>query len=222
MSESQGCTTDQADRDILDRLDELEQRVEDQQDQIDDLEEENEQLQEENERLRERLDEVETDVQILDSRADGLHSGLDRLQERLEDGDLQEDVERAAESTVERKTPIEDVVALPEDVAERSLTENQQRARFIAQDVDTYGESCLAGRVLKAGRVGRVLRAGLDVEPHPETVSRVMRILEDLGEEDTTLRKKQGEKRIAFDGDLVDRLNRVQTDPHTEMSPAPG
>lgn len=142
---------------------------------------------------------------------------LDDLRERLADGDLADQDDRDAPA-VETETPLEDVVALPEDVAESNLSANQQRARFLAKDAREYGEAAMSGRVLKAGRVGRVLRAGLDVEPHPETVRRVMEILADLADDQGTLRKRAGEKRVVLEDDLLDRLERVEQ-AHDVVSP---
>jgi len=159
-----------------------------------------------------RLDDVERETMILDSRADAISSIQDRLEQRLESGDLAEDVERNAAPDVPRETPLEDVVALPEDVADRELDERSKRARFIARDARNYGDKCPAGRIVTAGRVGRTLAAGLDIDPHPETVRRVMSRLDALGKDTTTLRKKNGEKRIIIDEDAVVRLER-----HAEM-----
>jgi hypothetical protein len=54
------------------------------------------------------------------------------------------------------------------------------------------------------------LKAGLNITPHSETVRRVLQILEDLGDDAATVRKRRGEKRIVFDEDLVRRIERQQ------------
>ena len=71
---------------------------------------------------------------------------------------------------------------------------------------------------MKAGRVGRVLKAGMEVEAHPETVSRVMEILADLANDQGQLRKRHGEKRVVLEGDLVERLERVDAETHNRVS----
>lgn len=173
-------------------------------------------LEKENQELQDRVDELEKDTQVLDSRADALFEAKENIRKRLDNGDLAEHTEQESETpdVVETETPLEDVVGLPEDVVDSQLTQNQQRARFLAKDIADYGEKAMAGRVLKAGRVGRVLRAGLDVEPHPETVRRVMEILADLADDEGTLRKRAGEKRVVVEDSLVDRLERIADEPH--------
>lgn len=147
-----------------------------------------------------------------------LEEELDELRERLADGDLAGDVQEGG-AGVERETPLEDVVALPESVAEDNLSANQERARFIASDVVEYGDKVPVGRRLTAGRIGKILRAGRDVDPHPETVARVMAIVDDLGGDGVTKRKKNGEKRIVVDDDLAARLERLDdVQAHDAMS----
>jgi hypothetical protein len=137
------------------------------------------------------------------------------LESRMEDGDLADDADAGAAPDVPRETPLENLVALPEDVAEQSLSKQDKRARFIAMDARDYGDKCIDGRIITAGRSGRTLAAGLDVDPHPEKVRRVMKRLKELGKDSTKLRKKNGEKRINIDEAAVDRLER-----HAEMDHA--
>lgn len=203
-------------------LEEIEDMIDERVEQA--VEEETRELREEVEQLRDRVDELEHQQQINNSRLDGMSNNVDRLQDRLEDGDLAGAVETNADPTVERETPLEDVVALPESVAEDHLSPNQQRARFLASDIRDYGDSVPRGRRLTAGRIGKILRAGLDVDPHPETVRRVMQILDDLAGDEATRRKKNGEKRIVLHGGLVDRLERLSRIDvaHTDMSRVTG
>jgi hypothetical protein len=233
---------------VEDRLNELEQRIEQKDQRIADLEEENEQLRERVDDQDDRLEDVESGATLewdggkwSEARVEAddgtvypigpaianrpTESDLEALEERLADGDLADDVEQNAAPDVPRETPLEDVVSLPEDVVDRSLDANEQRARFVARDFRDYGDKVPAGYRITAGRVGRTLRAGLDVDPHPETVRRVMNLLDDLAGDAGTLRKRNGEKRVILDEDLVDRLERhAETAPeaHTEMSPVSG
>jgi hypothetical protein len=210
-----------------------------------DLREEVEELRRENEQLRDRVDDLEDErderatlqwdsgnhedlmvestsgtVYPLGASLDQkLHQDeLEELRDRLDEGDLAGQADAGA-GTVETETPLEDVVALPEDVADQSLSPNQDRARFIASDVVEYGDKVPAGRRLTAGRIGKILRAGRDVDPHPETVARVMAIVDDLGGDGVTKRKKNGEKRIIVDDDLAARLERLDdVQAHDAMS----
>jgi DNA repair exonuclease SbcCD ATPase subunit len=205
---------------------------------VESLENELEEEREKRRQAEQRVDELEDDVDDHDDRLDDAESRLDAvgtgieaihdelavLEGRLE-GDLAEDVEQNAAPDVPRETPLEDVVALPEDLADRELDKRSKRARFIAMDPRDYGDKCFSGRIMTAGRIGRTLAAGLDVDPHPETVRRVMERLDALGKDTTTLRKKNGEKRINIDEDAVDRLERhaeMGHGDHDVVSPAEG
>ena len=115
------------------------------------------------------------------------------------------------------ETSLEDVIRLPEHVAEDSLSRNQERARFVAKDVVDYSRSVPAGRVIKSSEIRRVLRAGEDSTIHTETVSRVMDFLDRLGEDDVRIKESQsGERVVVFEDDLVKRIvaydNTVVTD----------
>jgi hypothetical protein len=211
----------------VDSVDELEAQIEETIDErveqeTQDLRDELQEEREKRRRAEDRLADLEDDVDEHDDRIDSvdkkrryLLEDFAKLESRLEDGDLADDADAGAAPDVPRETSLEDVVALPEDVAEQSLSKQDKRARFIAMDARDYGDKCPIGRIVTAGNVGRTLAAGLDVDPHPETVRRVMRRLDALGKDSTTLRKKNGEKRIIIDEDAVARLER-----HAEMDHA--
>jgi hypothetical protein len=76
------------------------------------------------------------------------------------------------------------------------------------------------GWCLTAGQVGKVLKSGLDITPHSETVRRVLQILENLGDDAATVRKKRGEKRIVFDEGLVRRIEQQQVHDAVRTAPA--
>lgn len=54
------------------------------------------------------------------------------------------------------ETPLERICALPEHIADRELTANQERARFIARDVRDYTEKAPAGLVIDSRANKRV------------------------------------------------------------------
>ena len=170
-------------------------------DEVDDLEEENDQLREQAESLEEELEKrAEIQKDIL--------AKIHDLEQRL-DGELQDDVERGADPEVDRETPLEDILALPNDVANQELSANVRRAREIVASADTWGRGVPAGVQLTAGQIGRALNVGLDVDAHPETVRRIISILDELGKEHVTRRRRDAEKRIILDEELVERLQRL-------------
>jgi prefoldin subunit 5 len=104
------------------------------------------------------------------------------------------------------ETPLERICAIPEHVADRELTANQERARFIARDVRDYAESAPAGLVIDSRAIKRVLTAVEGKRPHTQTVARVMDFLDDLGKEGVQQKKRRGKKFIVVDPEAADRL----------------
>ncbi|ADJ17068.1 hypothetical protein [Halalkalicoccus jeotgali] len=76
------------------------------------------------------------------------------------------DVEETDSQTTTTETPLERICTLPEHVADRELTTNQQRARFIAQDVRDYAEKAPAGLVLDSQTIAKVITAAEGSKPH--------------------------------------------------------
>lgn len=53
------------------------------------------------------------------------------------------------------ETPLERICTLPEHVADRELTTNQERVRFIARDIQDYAEKAPAGLVIDSRAIKR-------------------------------------------------------------------
>jgi cell division septum initiation protein DivIVA len=121
-------------------------------------------------------------------------------------GDATPGVEAAKTGPQNAKTPLERICALPEHVADRELTANQERARFIARDVRDYAEKAPAGLVIDSRAIKRVLTASEGKRPHTQTVARVMSFLDELGKEDVQQKKRRGKKFVVVDPEAADRL----------------
>jgi len=107
----------------------------------------------------------------------------------------------------ESETPLEEIVQLPEHLAEENLSANQQRARFAAKGIHEYSRSVQAGRVIKSSELRRVLSAGEEERVYTQTVSRVIDFLTDLGQDDVNLRETQaGERVVVFTDEIVKRI----------------
>jgi hypothetical protein len=113
------------------------------------------------------------------------------------------DTDKEAPQTAE--TPLERICALPEHVADRELTANQERARFIARDVRDYAEKAPAGLVIDSRAIKRVITASEGKRPHTQTVARVMDFLNDLGKEDIHQKKRRGKKFVVVDPEAATR-----------------
>jgi vacuolar-type H+-ATPase subunit I/STV1 len=96
-------------------------------------------------------------------------------------------------------TPLERICGLPEQIADRELTTNQERARFIARDIRDYAEKAPAGLVIDSRAIKRVITASEGKRPHTQTVARVMDFLDDLGKEDVQQKKRRGKKFVVVD-----------------------
>jgi len=114
----------------------------------------------------------------------------------------------------EPQTPLEEVTQLPEHVVEDNLTRNQERARFIATDVQQYTRSVPAGRAIRSSEIRTVLSAGYDERIYTQTVSRVIEFLTELGGDDVQLKEtRSGERVVVFSDAITERLTRLsQTD----------
>lgn len=169
-----------------------EERVEDLEDE---LKEEREVRAREAAQDRQRLTAVENAVEELEGGGE------------TDDADDTPRVETGRPAVQQPETPLEDVIRVPEHVVEDSLTANQRRARFVAKDAHEYTHSVPAGRAIKSSELRRVLSAREEDRVYTETVSRVIRFLDDLGQEDVKVRETaSGERVVVFGDDLVKRI----------------
>ncbi|WP_225336651.1 hypothetical protein [Halomicrobium urmianum] len=183
---------------------------------------ENQQLREEKQRLQDRVDDLEDRVEDLqeDVKERSQHSAQERADicqrlSALEEGqeDTSDPMGGSGEDTLHDtvETPLEEIVALPEHTAEEQLTANQERARFIALDVEDYTRKVPAGRAIKSSEIRKVLKAREGSSPHTETVDRVIDFLERFGRGEVQVVKKRGERRVCFSNDLVERIQEIRT-----------
>ncbi|MDL5363800.1 hypothetical protein [Halalkalicoccus sp. NIPERK01] len=149
----------------------------------------------------------------------------DRAQNRLDE--LEEATATNGTSGVETdktqphdiETPLERICALPEHIADRELTTNQERARFIAHDVRDYAEKAPAGLVLNSRTITKVIAAVEGTKPHTQTVARVMDFLEKLGKDEVEQTKRRGKKLVVIDEEAADRYH-DRCDRDLEQPPA--
>jgi chromosome segregation ATPase len=131
---------------------------------------------------------------------------LEKQQTEVSSEDATPGVDAGKDPSQNAETPLERICALPEHVADRELTANQERARFIARDVRDYAEKAPAGLVIDSRAIKRVLTASEGKRPHTQTVARVMEFLDDLGKDAVQLKKRRGRKFVVVDRDAADRL----------------
>ena len=109
-----------------------------------------------------------------------------------------------------RKSGIEQVCGLPDEMARKQLTKNIQRARYIALRIKSFGQrGAYDGIYLKSDQIRRILD-DYDDSGHTETVSRVMSVLEEFADGESVSSKiLDGTKHILFDSDLAERLSQI-------------
>lgn len=171
------------------------------------------------EAVQDRLDRVEGELDNQATNVTGAFAKISDIDDRLtsvEEGDDTdethgvEDEDHADDDAPQ--TPMEQIAALPEHVAEDQLTPNQRRARFVAKDVDQYGKSVPVGTRMDTTTLRKVLQAASEESEriYRTTTHRVMDFLDRFGEDDVTLKKKRGRKFVIFSEELIERLKQLK------------
>jgi chaperonin cofactor prefoldin len=221
--------------DLETRVEELEAEVRERSDHIEDLESDNEDL-------RARVAELERQPEVsIEDPADpigslqvggapvgrAINSKPSETDLDAELAQLREELEAYAEGddaptsdpTADPETPLEQVVAMPEDLVDEQLTANQKRARFVARDITEYASKTPAGWVLRPKDLRTVLNAAFDTG-HSQTCSRVREILADLGDEEVSIQDSRGERKLVFEERIVERLHQLAESDHDVVSTA--
>ena len=180
------------------------------------------------EKLTERVDELEAELERKDERIDELEDELAAYKDfagsefadvRGRITDVEEQAQAAQVPSDEptdaddpthsqpSETPLERICSLPEHVADRELTANQERARFIARDVRDYAEKAPAGLVIDSQTIKKVITAAEGKKPHTQTVARIMNFLEKLGKDEVKQTKRRGKKLVVVDPEAADRYH---------------
>jgi uncharacterized coiled-coil protein SlyX len=219
-------------------VEEQAQKIEDQQETIDEQAQEIDELHAEKEQLQERVAELEgrptleyrdpeqaepsdlvVDDYPLGAKVTNSMTELD-VEEMLDERDLEQtDAETEAVDELQAAAdedldllPIQELVRLPESMAQRELEANDLRARFIWQDFEEYSERTPTGRVIHATTIRRVLQAaepivdGADEATRIEakTVGRVMDCLVDHTRGAAEITKRDGQRRLHVPNDWRD------------------
>ena len=169
-------------------------------------------LQETVERQAERIDELKNELteykdfagsEFADVR--GRISDAEDRQVETRSEDVTSGIEDDKTGQQNTQTPLEQICALPEHIADRELTVNQKRARFIATDVCDYAEKAPAGLVIDSRAIKRSHSTAKEGTcPHTQTGARVMNFLDDLEKVDAELKKRRGKKLVIVDPKAAD------------------
>ncbi|ELZ26531.1 hypothetical protein C475_08897 [Halosimplex carlsbadense 2-9-1] len=187
--------------DLLEHVKELEQELADAEDRIEELETELSNYRNENEQdkagTKRRVTTNEEAIATLEK-----HVNTDATEETPdEDAD--------DESTGTGMTALEQIVQLPDNVAERELSKNQQRARKIAMNLPEYTQKVPAGHAITTSELATVMASLEGERPHRETRSRVLKFLNDFAGEYGKVVKRRGRKRFVLEEGIIARLERT-------------
>lgn len=165
--------------------------------------------------LHDRIDKLESTVEHLESELEvqsgnvrGAHARIGKVEDKQDTETTPEPDNPTLEASEDTSTPLEQIVSLPEHMANRELTANQERARFVASDVKDYADKVPAGFVMSSRTIRKLLTTYLGKRPHNQTVARVMERLDELGKDDVQLKKRRGNKIVVFTNDIVQRVSR--------------
>lgn len=177
-------------------------------------------LERENERLQTEVEQLRDDRADSDARLSAVSDGLSHAHERIDE--IEDDIDSVEQGSVDTtggqtggdaidqsETPLEQIIRVPEHMAEDSLSANQERARFVASGIHEYSRSVPAGRAIKSSEIRKVLSAGEGEgeRVYTETVSRVIDFLTELGKDDVQIRETRGGERVVvFTDEFVKRV----------------
>lgn len=179
---------------LLAQIEDLKETVEHQQDQIDNQQNEIDELTEQLDKAEQSRGHIIQDIVDMETEIEETRS--------IDSPDAKGGVQAGENRENIRKfSPLGQTVSLPEHAVD-SLTENQERARFVARDIQQYADMRLGELVISSGDIRKVLSAKEETSIHWQTVSRVVDFLDSMGKEDTEVKNKHGTI-VCFDPDAV-------------------
>jgi len=199
-------------RQLAERVDRLESENREQAARIDELEAELAETKTDLDTVEDELEEAQEDLEEAKEHRSRMARGhaqtrgrVSDLESDLANGDTESRIQEVEETI---QTPLERTVAYAEELAQEELSPNQQRARWIAQDLRDYASPTSGGYVLASSDIKTVL-AAMDESTHDQTVSRVIEFFDDLGKEEVSVAKRRGSKRVLFSEEILQRLEEL-------------
>jgi chromosome segregation ATPase len=173
------------------------------------VETENSRKDDEIERLNERLAVVESESSRKDDEIERLSRDLasergrvTELESEVETLRSESDASDENDESDDGRSPLAQLIDVPLERAKKQLTANQVRARTVAQRAIELGKKTQAGIVLKSEDIASYLEER-SINPHTETIRRVMDYLDDLGKNDVEDTIHKGDRLLVFDPERV-------------------
>lgn len=110
------------------------------------------------------------------------------------------------------RSSLEQIVRLPDKIAQEALSKNQLRARAIVRDLKSVEwDTTMQGKVVESSAIRDKLRETYS-KAHHQTVARVMEFIADMGGEQVELFQSQddGRNKLSFETDLIDQLQNTE------------
>lgn len=215
-----------------DRIDTLERQVAEKDDRIADLEDEVDGLRTELTAKDNRIDALEEHVADLEDELDAIqhHSGKDRAELKARVSTLEDTTEAVADVTEngpdpdaleqDDVTPLEQVAALPDPVADEQLNNqahrNTYRARSIFVDWFDYSSKTPEGHRITGPEIVRIINAQEDGTIESKTAERICRRLADWSDDRITHLEPDdrdaGERAVYLEPDEFTTIGTAQSD----------
>jgi hypothetical protein len=142
---------------------------------------------------------------VLDGRA--LESDLEAVEARVDEveADLEAVDDDASPNGQTPETGLEQLARLPDQLL-GDESANVRRSVALAETWRDHASKAPVGFVLSSGELAQVLRDETDCRGHSQTASRVIDRLDQLGGDGVSVVERRGERRVAFEPELVGRL----------------
>ena len=165
-------------------------------------------------RAFDRIEEQSEEIENLRNHNEQIAKDLAKANQRIEklEQTTKPESDESAESNdaEEDRSPLAQLIDVPLERAKEQLTANQERARTVAQRAIELGKKVKAGLVIKSEDIAEHLEER-GVDPHTETIRRVMDYLADLGKSDVEDTMHKGDRLLVFDPERVQEYGNGET-----------
>lgn len=189
---------------LEDRLSEKDDRITEQSDRIDELESRVDELEEYRADNEHDKADIRSTVHEADQQSSSNVNVIDKVNQKVD----------TVKSKLKRinggRNSLEQIVRLPDEIAQEALSKNQLRARTIARDIRNIDwDTAMKGKVIESRAVRDKLRETYS-NAHHQTVSRVMEFINEMGGEHVTMKQRNGRNKLVVDQPLIDQLTSAE------------
>ena len=147
-------------------------------------------------------DELRREIERLSRELASERARTTELENKVEALESDRDASDESDDTDDGRSPLAKLIDVPIERAKEQLTANQVRARTVGQRAIELGKKTQAGIVVKSENIAEHLEER-GVDPHTETIRRIMDYLADLGKHDVEDTMHKGDRLLVFDPERV-------------------